>query len=91
MKKPQTHIQIIADASRVPEYPPEAVKGLMLRLSLNEKAFALLMNVTPYTVRLWTSGAVQPCNLARRLMQIYDAAPEFVVEEITKQEGVSCG
>jgi len=63
MKKPQTPIQIIADASKVPEYTPAAVKRLMAKFDLNEKAFALLMNITPHTVRLWTTGAAKPCTL----------------------------
>ena len=32
----------------------------------------------PSTVRLWTSGAAQPCGTAKRLMQIYETAPEIV-------------
>lgn len=86
MKKTKSQIQIIADASKVPMYPPDSIKSMMTRLDLNEKAFALLMNVTPYTIRLWTAGAVQPCNLARRLMQLYDAAPEIIGKAITQQE-----
>ena len=34
--------------------------------------------VTPSTVRLWTSGAVQPSGTAKRLMQIYETGPEIV-------------
>ena len=90
MKKSQTAIQIIADASKVPEYSPTAIKRLMAKLDLNEKAFALLMNITPYTVRLWTTGAVKPCNPARRLMQLYEAAPELVGKIITKQDDAQC-
>ena len=86
MKKAKNQIQIIADASKVPVYPPEYIRSLMSRLDLNEKAFSLLMNVTPYTIRLWTSGAVQPCNLARRLMQLYDTVPEIIGKAITQQE-----
>ena len=48
------------------------------KLDMNEKGFALLMNVTPSTVRLWTSGAVQPSGTAKRLMQIYETGPEIV-------------
>ena len=36
------------------------------------------MNVAPSTVRLWTSGAAQPCGTAKRLMQIYETGPEIV-------------
>ena len=51
---------------------------LMKKLDMNEKGFALLMNVAPSTVRLWTSGAAQPCGTAKRLMQIYETGPEIV-------------
>ena len=53
-------------------------KALMKKLDMNEKGFALLMNVAPSTVRLWTSGAAQPSGTARRLMQIYETGPEIV-------------
>ena len=69
---------MIAQAARCPEYSPEKVTAIMQALDLNEKGFALLMNVTPHTVRLWTSGAVRPGNTAKRLMQIYETRPEVV-------------
>ena len=72
-------IGVIAAASEVPAYSPAAVKNLMAGLGLNEKAFALLMNVTPSTVRTWTTGAAQPCSLSRRLMQIYKTCPATVI------------
>lgn len=78
MKKEQSAIQVIAGASRCPEYSPAMVKALMKKLDMNERAFALLMNVSPLTVRLWVTGAARPCGMARRLMQIYDAGPEIV-------------
>lgn len=78
MNTEKTAIQIIAGAARCPEYSPSMVKALMKKLETNEKAFALLMNVTPSTVRLWVTGAARPCNIARRLMQIYDSGPEIV-------------
>lgn len=78
MNTEQTALQTIAGAARCPEYDPSMVKGLMKKLDMNEKGFALLMNVTPSTVRLWTSGAVRPCGTASRLMQIFDVGPEIV-------------
>ena len=73
MKKIEnTALQMIAEASRCPDYGPDMVKSLMKKLDMNEKGFALLMNVAPSTVRLWTSGAAQPCGTAKRLMQIYE-------------------
>lgn len=71
-------LQMIAEAARCPNYSPDMVKVLMEKLDMNEKGFALLMNVAPSTVRLWTSGAVQPCGTAKRLMQIYETGPEIV-------------
>ena len=78
MNTEQTALQMIAGAARCPEYDPAMIKELMKKLDMNEKAFALLMNVTPSTVRLWTSGAVQPSGTAKRLMQIYETGPEIV-------------
>ena len=93
-KTENTALQMIAEAARCPEYGPDMVKALMEKLDMNEKGFALLMNVTPSTVRLWTSGAVQPrgtgvlrifddrvvqpSGTAKRLMQIYETGPEIV-------------
>ena len=51
-----TALQMIAEAARCPDYGPDMVKALMKKLDMNEKGFALLMNVAPSTVRLWTSG-----------------------------------
>lgn len=78
MKNEKDAIRVIAGASRCPEYSPAMVKALMKKLDVNERAFALLMNVSPLTVRLWVTGAARPCGLARRLMQIYDTGPEII-------------
>lgn len=78
MKNERFAIQVIAGASRCPEYTPAMVKALMKRLETNERAFALLMNVSPLTVRMWVTGAARPCGLARRLMQIYETGPEVI-------------
>lgn len=77
-KAKNTVLQMIAETARCPDYGPDMIKTLMDRLDMNEKGFALLMNVTPSTVRLWTSGAVQPSGTAKRLMQIYETGPEIV-------------
>ena len=47
MNTEQTVLQMIAGAARCPEYDPAMVKGLMKKLDMNERAFALLMNVSP--------------------------------------------
>lgn len=47
MKNENTALHLIAEAARCPDYGPEMVKALMEKLDMNEKGFALLMNVTP--------------------------------------------
>ena len=90
MKKQHTSLGVLSGVSKVPEYSPAAVKKLMARHDLNERAFAMLMNVTPLTVRLWTTGAAKPCGLSRRLMQIFETCPE-VIEHITAgKESADC-
>ena len=86
MKKEANALQVIAGAACCPEYSPPMVLSLMKKLNMNERAFALVMNVTPGTTRLWTSGAAQPCGTARRLMQIYDICPEIVSRIAEEQE-----
>lgn len=80
MNTENTALQMIAEAARCPDYTPDMVKALMEKLDMNEKGFALLMNVTPATIRLWTSGAAQPCGTAKRLMQLYETGPEIVTK-----------
>ena len=42
MKTEKTALQMIAGASKCPEYGPAMVKALMKKLDMNEKGFALL-------------------------------------------------
>ena len=86
MEKEQTALQLIAEAARCPVYEPERILALMEKLGINEKGFALLMNVAPFTVRLWTSGVSQPSGTALRLMQIFETAPEIVSKIVGESE-----
>lgn len=83
-------LKTISGISKIPEYSPAAVKKLMQRHDLNERAFAMLMNVTPLTVRLWITGAAKPCGLSRRLMQIFDTCPEVIEHITTRKESPDC-
>ena len=78
MKNKTNAVQVIARATRCPDFEPDEIFSLMRRLNMNEKGLAILINVTPATVRLWTSGAVKPCGTAKRIMQIYSACPEVI-------------
>ena len=66
---------IIANTCRVPEFGPEDIADLMDALDMEEKAFAILMNVETITVRLWLGGVTKANNCARRLMQVYRDVP----------------
>lgn len=77
-KMMKTSLEVIASITQLPKYSLTMITALMQKLQQNEKGLALLMNVTPMTVRLWTSGVAQPCGQSQRLMQIYDACPEIV-------------
>ena len=52
-----TALQMIAEAARCPDYGPDMVKALMKKLDMNEKGFALLMNVAP-------------CSMLRRALSL---------------------
>ena len=45
MNTENTALQMIAEAARCPDYGPDMGKALMEKLDMNEKGFALLMNV----------------------------------------------
>ena len=62
-KTENTALQMIAETARCPEYGPEMVTALMKKLDVNEKGFALLMNVT---LLLSVSGPVGPSSPAAR-------------------------
>jgi len=79
-------LQVIATVSKVPEFTPQAVKSLMKKLEMNERAFALIMNVTPVTVRFWTTGAAKPCGTSKRLMQLFESCPELIGKVMQRQD-----
>ncbi|MDR0819534.1 MAG: XRE family transcriptional regulator [Oscillospiraceae bacterium] len=82
-------LRALTNVTATPDYTPETVKALIKRLKLNEKTLALLMNVSPMTVRLWTSGAVKPCGLSRRLLQLYELCPDIIDVLARNQRSVS--
>jgi putative transcriptional regulator len=71
-------IMAITNITTVPMFTPAAVKAVIKRLKLTEKSLALLMNVSPTTVRMWTKGVRKPCGLARRMLQLYSLYPELI-------------
>lgn len=86
MKQKTNAVQVISKATKSPNFEPDVIHALMKKLDMNEKGFAVLMNVTPETVRLWTAGAVKPCGTAKRLMQIYSTSPDIISRIATETE-----
>lgn len=74
----QTAIKSISKISESPVWEPDDIQHLMQKLRLEERGFALVMNVSPMTVRLWLCGASQPRNTSSRLMQIYTVDSEII-------------
>ena len=79
MKKIEnTALQMIAEASRCPDYGPDMVKSLMKKLDMNEKGFALLMNVAPSQC---VFGLAELHSLAAQQnasCRVYETGPEIV-------------
>ena len=67
MNKCIEDLKVLSDITKSPNYKPAAIREMLKKLDMNEKGFAVLMNVTVDTVRLWTSGVVKPCGTAMPL------------------------
>lgn len=81
----KTTLETIAAVTKNPEYNANSITLLMEKLNLNERGFAMLMNVSQYTVRDWINGETTPCSTSRRLMQLFDSMPDIaslLAEEI---------
>lgn len=76
--KAKATLEMISRISKIPAYKPGDITALMQKLNMDERSFALVMNVTPCTIRLWTSGAARPSGTAKRLMQVYETCPEWI-------------
>ena len=86
MNKCIEDLRVLSDITKSPNYKPAAIREMLKKLDMNEKGFAVLMNVTVDTVRLWMSGVVKPCGTAMRLMQIFEAFIELIEEEALDEE-----
>lgn len=68
----QSLITSLSNLTARPAYPPEKIARLMKNLNLNERSLAIILNVTPFTVRLWLTGKAAPCNPSSRLLQLLE-------------------
>lgn len=71
-------LKILATLARIPIYTASDILELMDGMGVDERGFALLMNVSTTTVHQWTNGKVIPSGAARRLMQVYDLCPTAI-------------
>lgn len=73
------------DQARTPAQPPSAsaptrIRRLRRDLGVSQRAFAVLLNVSPRTVRAREQGAKTPDGAAQRLLVIAATHPEVVFE-----------
>jgi putative transcriptional regulator len=64
--------------SRVFEFKPEDIKTIRRRLGKTQVAFALLIGVSPATLRNWEQGRRSPDGPARALLKVAAANPRVV-------------
>jgi putative transcriptional regulator len=65
-------------ASRVFEFKPEDIKTIRRRLGKSQVEFALLIGVSPATLRNWEQGRRTPDGPARALLKVAAANPRAV-------------
>lgn len=69
--------------SRRFEYKAADVKKIRSRLHMSQAEFALLIGVSPSTLRNWEQGRRRPEGPARALLRIAATHPEAVRESLT--------
>ena len=63
-------VRLVRSFPKPPEWTPDEIKSLRLRIPLTQNAFASLMGVSIKTVEAWESGRNHPNGCASRLMQV---------------------
>ena len=62
-----------------PQYTPALVRRVRERLDLSVSTFGAVLGVSEVTIRSWEAGQRNPDRVARRLLQIAEAAPELLL------------
>ncbi|MGH7721094.1 MAG: helix-turn-helix domain-containing protein [Gemmatimonadaceae bacterium] len=62
-----------------PEYTGEEVAAVRARLNLSQAVFALVLNVSPETVRAWEQEKRSPDGAALRLLEIAEHRPDLLL------------
>jgi len=66
-----------------PEYTGEEVAAVRARLNLSQAVFALVLNVSPETVRAWEQEKRSPDGAALRLLEIAEHRPDLLLGATT--------
>jgi putative transcriptional regulator len=69
-------------ASRVFEFKPQDIKAIRRRLGKSQVEFALLIGVSPATLRNWEQGRRTPDGPARALLKVAAANPRMVAHAL---------
>lgn len=64
--------KVVREISPVPKYSAIQIKEIRNALKLTQKAFAILVGVSPKTVEAWEAGTNQPIGVACRLLSILE-------------------
>ncbi len=54
----------------IPEYNPEEIAAVRLKLNLTQRGLAQVVGVSPRTVEAWEAGANKPNGSARHLLYL---------------------
>ncbi|MGH7486930.1 MAG: helix-turn-helix domain-containing protein, partial [bacterium] len=69
-------------AAPAPKYHAKAIANLRKQLHMSQPLFADVLNVSPAAVKAWEQGQNEPGGAALRLLQIVEAHPEVILEQV---------
>ncbi|HEX8718402.1 MAG TPA: helix-turn-helix domain-containing protein [Gemmatimonadaceae bacterium] len=73
---------LAAEAVPAPRYTSRHIAKLRTRLNISQSVFAMVLNVSPETVRAWEQGKRSPDGAAARLLEVADRHPDWLLENI---------
>ena len=69
-------------AAPAPRYDAKEIAKLRKQLHMSQPLFADVLNVSPAAVKAWEQGQNEPGGAALRLLQIAEAHPEVILEQV---------
>src|SRR4051794_23851215 len=65
-----------------PEFSPEDLTALRVKVAMSQAAFARILSVSPRTVQSWEQGSRRPSGSSRRLIQVIHENPALVFQAV---------